>query len=113
MAAGLVMRCTVTDLEAGFSATGKAHYRLASRQRALWPLVVISQSVLDRAYEVQGLLAERSQHRVVKIPDLMIAAAAEASGLVVLHYDRDFDRIARITGQPTRWVVKAGTADGE
>jgi hypothetical protein len=26
-----------------------------------------------------------------------------ADGLTLLHHDRDFDVIAEITGQPTRW----------
>jgi predicted nucleic acid-binding protein len=43
--------------------------------------------------------------------DLLIAAAAELAGLVVLHYDRDYDRIAKVTGQRTKWIVEAGTAD--
>jgi len=47
----------------------------------------------------------------VKIGDLIIAAAAERSGLVILHYDRDFDRIAEVTGQPVDWVAAPGTAD--
>jgi len=29
----------------------------------------------------------------------------------VLHYDRDFDLIAEVTGQPVEWVVPYGTAD--
>jgi predicted nucleic acid-binding protein len=37
-----------------------------------------------------------------------IAAAAEAAGLTVLHYDEDFDRIAEVTGQPTRWLADRG-----
>lgn len=45
------------------------------------------------------------------VPDLLIAAAAEARGLTVLHYDADFDRIAAITGQPCQWVVPAGSVD--
>lgn len=36
------------------------------------------------------------------------AAAAEAAGLVVFHYDRDFDFIATVTGQRTEWVLPAG-----
>jgi len=39
------------------------------------------------------------------------AAAAERSGLVVLHYDHDFDRIAAVTDQAMEWVVPSGTAD--
>lgn len=49
--------------------------------------------------------------RAVKIGDLVIAAEAERGELLVPHYDRDFDRIARVTDQPTEWVVPAGTAD--
>lgn len=77
--------------------------------RSAWPLVAIDQSVLDGAVAVQDALAERSQQRGAKIVDLLIAAAAEAAGLVVLHYDRDFDLIAGITGQTTEWIVPAGT----
>ena len=59
--------------------------------------------------EVQDALAKRSQQRGVKIADLLIAAAAEIADLVVLHYDRDFDRIAEITGQATEWIIPAGS----
>ena len=47
----------------------------------------------------------------MKIADLIIAAVAERRGLVVLHYDRDYDRIAEVTDQPVEWVVARGTAD--
>jgi predicted nucleic acid-binding protein len=39
-------------------------------------------------------------HRAPSIPDLLIAATAEISGLTVLHNDKDFELIADITGQP-------------
>lgn len=52
---------------------------------------------------------QRGHHHAVKLPDLLVAAAAEAEGLTVLHYDVDFDRIAQVTDQPCRWVVDAGT----
>lgn len=63
-----------------------------------------------RAGQVQGLLAAHSR-RGRKIPGLLLAAAAEAEGLVVLHYDQDFDRIAEVTGQATQWVVPSGSID--
>lgn len=62
------------------------------------------------ALQVQRLLAERSQ-RGRKIPDLLVAAAAEDMGMTVLHYDSDFDLIASVTGQDTHWVVQPGQAD--
>ena len=107
--AGLVARCTPTDLEAGFSSPSPGAHRRMREARAAWPFAAMDQRVLDRAVAVQDALAERSQQRGAKIADLLIAAAAEAAGLVVLHYDHDFDLIAGFTGQPTEWVVPAGT----
>jgi predicted nucleic acid-binding protein len=45
----------------------------------------------------------------VPIPDLIVAAAAEEASLTVLHYDADFDQIAKVTGQPVEWVVPRGS----
>jgi predicted nucleic acid-binding protein len=106
--AGLIARCTPTDLEAGFSSTDPTSHRRMREARASWPFVAMDQRALDRAVAVQDALAERSQQGGAKIADLLIAAAAEAAGLVVLHYDRDFDLIAGITGQPMEWIVPAG-----
>jgi predicted nucleic acid-binding protein len=106
---GLVARCTPTDLEAGYASPSPAALRAMRQFRSAWPLVAMNQPALDRAVEVQDALASRSQQRGAKIADLLIAAAAEAVALVVLHYDRDFDLIATVTGQPMEWIVPAGT----
>ncbi|MBT8191909.1 MAG: VapC toxin family PIN domain ribonuclease [Acidimicrobiia bacterium] len=107
--AGLVARCTPTDLEAGFSSVSPGSHRAMRELRSAWPFVSMDQSVLNRATEVQDVLAAHSRQRAVKIADLLIAAAAESVELVVLHYDHDFDLIADVTGQPTEWIVDAGT----
>ena len=106
---GLVARCTPTDLEAGFSSTSPASHRAMRDDRSAWPFTEMTQQTLDRAVAVQDALAERSQQRGAKIAALLIAAAAEAGGLVVLHYDHDFELIAEVTGQPTEWILPAGT----
>jgi predicted nucleic acid-binding protein len=41
----------------------------------------------------------------------VIAAAAEAADLAILHYDSDYDRIAVVTNQPTEWIAPAGTLE--
>ena len=107
--AGLVARCTPTDLEAGFSSTDPTSHRRMREVRSSWPFVAMDQQALDRAVAVQDALAERSQQRGAKIADLLIAAAAEAAGLVVLHYDHDFELIVEATGQLAEWIVPAGT----
>lgn len=109
--AGLVARCTPTDLEAGVSARSGADWQRTRRARSVWPRADIDQTVLDRALDVQGQLATRGLHWTVKLADLVIAAAAEGAGLVVLHYDTDFERISAVTDQGVEWVVPAGTAD--
>ncbi|MGH2771948.1 MAG: PIN domain-containing protein, partial [Actinomycetota bacterium] len=109
--AGLVARCGPTDLEAGFAAAGRSQYREIRNARAAWPVAPIHQAIFERAIHVQDELAEVSQHRGVAIADLIIAAAAEAAGLVVLHYDADFETIAQVTGQQVEWVAPAGSAD--
>jgi predicted nucleic acid-binding protein len=107
----LVAHCTATDLEAGVSARSGWDWRRTRTGRSAWPKAIIDQAVADRAYDVQGELADRGLQRTVKIGDLLIAASAEHADLGVLHYDRDFERIATVTGQPVEWVVPAGSAD--
>jgi predicted nucleic acid-binding protein len=53
---------------------------------------------VHRALQVQRPLAQASQ-RGRKLPDLLVAAAAESLDLEMLHYDGDFDLIASVTGQ--------------
>ena len=64
-----------------------------------------------RARDVHRALAGQGagHQRSVRIPGLLIAAVGEREGLVVAHYDEDYDRISAITGQPTRWVLPRGT----
>ncbi len=106
---GAIATCGIVDLELLFSATTSAVYtELASTLRAL-PRIPVTEEIVDRALAVQALLAKHSQHRAVPLPDLLVAACAEDAALTVLHYDADFDRIAALTGQPTRWVVPRGS----
>jgi predicted nucleic acid-binding protein len=64
-----------------------------------------------RATDVfQRLAAEGPlHHRRVKLPDLLIAAAAESAGMPVCHYDADFELIAGVTGQPVRAIAPLGS----
>lgn len=60
-----------------------------------------------RALEVHRLLAGlgAGHQRSVRIVDLIIAAVAQRNGCPVVHVDEDYDRIASITGQPTRRLI--------
>ena len=60
-----------------------------------YPLGFLKRSVLDER-------AIRSSEDA--FVDLLVAAVAEVNDATVLHHDHDFERIAAVTGQPTRWV---------
>jgi hypothetical protein len=106
---GEIATCGIVDLELLYSASSRANYRATAEALRGMPRVAVSESVVERALQVQAMLAERSRHRGVPLPDLLIAACAEQAGLVVLHYDADFERIAKLTGQGTQWVVPRGS----
>ncbi|MGW2150231.1 PIN domain-containing protein [Nonomuraea bangladeshensis] len=103
--------CEVTQIEMLFSARDSRSYELeAEHLREGFRLLSVSASeVAARALDVQAMLARKSQHRGVGVPDLLIAACAEVHGATVLHYDRDFDLIAEVTGQPALWVAPPGS----
>ena len=77
----------------------------------LLPQCTIGPREWRRAFDVYETLAYQGglHHRRVKRPDLLIAAAAESADVPLLHYDADFDVIAEITGQPTRWIAPRGS----
>ncbi|MGN6679478.1 MAG: PIN domain nuclease [Streptosporangiaceae bacterium] len=99
---GLVRITTVTRLEVGYSARSGAGLRadLHRSPMSAMPVEYQTPAIEDRSVEVLTLLADRGQHRAPSIPDLIIAATAELTGLTILHADKDFEIIARITGQP-------------
>ena len=101
--AHVIAACHVTALEICYSARNLADLEaLLAGQRALaW--LPVGEAAMDRALEVQRLLAAHSGngHRR-PIPDLIVAATAELHGAEVLHVDGDYEMIAEVTGQPMR-----------
>lgn len=103
-------RAGISDLEVGYSARSAAEWDRLAGALKMFDLIETTTEHVRRARQVQRLLASKHQ-RGRKVPDLLVAAAAEAEDLIVLHYDADFDRIAAVTGQRSEWVVPAGSID--
>jgi predicted nucleic acid-binding protein len=106
---GDVATCSIVDIELLYSARGRADFEAIRTDQAGFERVDILQADFDRAIDVMGLLARVGHHRSAGLPDLLTAALAERVGLVVVHYDADFDHIGKVTGQPMQWVVPRGT----
>jgi len=104
-----VATCTPVRLELLVSARGKGDYDALDRLLTDLPSLPLDERAARAAERVQALLAAKSQHRGPRPMDLLIAAVAEAGGATVLHYDRHFDAIQRVTGQPMEWLARHGT----
>ena len=110
IARALVGICGVTELEMLYSARNiQERARMKEQLEASLDRVDVPADIWEQASEIQEALTEQAQHRSASIPGLIVAATASARGLEILHYDRDFDTIARFTEQPARWIVPPGT----
>jgi hypothetical protein len=108
--AGRMWTCGLIDLEVVYGSRARAVAEVIEERKAR-PEAPITPDVMRRAVHVAGEMAKSGLHRGAKPVDLVIAAAAEATGLANLHYYDDYDRIASVTRQPTEWVAPAGSLD--
>jgi predicted nucleic acid-binding protein len=93
--------------------TTRDRHEFVSRRDQLdaLPSVAIGPRVWRRALDVFEQFAGQGplHHRRVPWADLLIAAAAERAEVPVLHYDRHFELIAEVTGQPIRAIAPLGS----
>jgi predicted nucleic acid-binding protein len=99
------------EMEVMYSARNDAEARRLHWFLSGFDYLPVPDEVWDRARDVQRQAVTKGIHRALSLADLLIAATAERHRVTVLHYDQDYDMIAAITGQATRWVVEAGSAD--
>lgn len=105
IAAGLVAICDITELEVLHSARSAGdRARLKAALDAHYAWCPMPDGIYRRSRVVQEQLTAKGEHRSAGPVDLLVAAAAEEAGLTLLHHDRDFETIARTTGQPVRTI---------
>lgn len=106
---GRLAACQMTALEYLNNAPDPKGYAVLWDALHTQRWIDVTAAAMDRALDVHRQLAQSSQHRHFRLPDLIIAATAELNGATVLHYDTDYDRIAEVTGQPAEWVAERGS----
>lgn len=108
---GRIATCDMVKLELLRGARDFGELRPRREELDRLQEVAMGERVWRRALDVLELLAERGplHHREPSLPDLLIAAAAERAELPVLHYDRHFEVIAAVTGQPVRAIAPLGS----
>jgi predicted nucleic acid-binding protein len=108
---GRIAVCDQVAMELLWSARDIADFRATEAALLACPWFAVEPSDWEEARRVFRELAALGplHHRQVKIADLLIAAVAARNSLVVVHYDSDYDTIAGVTGQPTRWAAERGS----
>ena len=108
---GRIASCPPVVLELLYSTRTRTEYGELAAELGGLPQLELDRTACEEAAATQAKLAETSQHRGPTPVDLLVAAIARVNDTVLLHYDRHFDAIQRVTGQPMEWVARRGTLD--
>jgi predicted nucleic acid-binding protein len=108
---GLIAVCDQVATEVLFSTRDAGDFRATEDALLACPWLSVEPRDWDEARRVFRALADRGplHHRQVKIPDLLIAAVAARHDVTLVHYDADYEVIASVTGQRTRWAAPRGS----
>lgn len=108
---GQIATCPIVKFELLFSARSGADYDQLDANLSALRDIPISRSVTNAALSAMRQLAHRNppEHRTPKIPDTLIAAAAQDGSVGVLHYDHHFDLLAEVLSFESRWISPPGS----
>jgi predicted nucleic acid-binding protein len=109
VAAGLVLVCDLVLLELVRLSPNERRAQEVAERLSAFESVSMPPGVWSDAREVQQSLAASGDHRRVPPADLLLAVAAMRSGVMLVHYDRDYERIAAVTDLQQRWFVPDGS----
>lgn len=105
---GSVLVCDLVILELTRLAPNEQRAREVASRLAAFETIPMPAGLWARARETQLALAGAGDHRRVPPADLLLAAAAEESGVVLVHYDRDYERIATASELRHEWLATDG-----
>lgn len=108
VAEGRILVCDVVVLELLRLAANADRARAMARTLTAFESVPLAAETWSRARELQLDLADTGDHRRVPPSDLLIAAAAMNADVPVLHYDRDYERIAAASSLRHVWLAPPG-----
>jgi predicted nucleic acid-binding protein len=105
--AGTIAICDPVELE--FLRDTAANTRRPQIQRLLhstYAWAPVPDDCWERALEVQDQLGATGQHSGASVADLLVAVTAMRNRLILLHDDRDYEVIAKVTNLRTARVMQ-------
>jgi predicted nucleic acid-binding protein len=103
-----VLVCDLVVLELTRLTPNKTRAQEVGDRLATFESLPMPAALWSRARQVQVSLAANGDHRRVPPVDLLIGCAAEAAQVPLVHYDRDYERIARVSALEHRWLLPDG-----
>ena len=107
--AGLVLVCDLVILELMRLAPNEHRAHEIGDRLAAFEAIPMPSELWSRARRTQLALATSGDHRRVSPANLLLASAAEEADVALVHYDRDYERIAAASALRHQWLVPDGT----
>ena len=102
----------LTRVEILQSARGGGEFDLLEERLGTMRAAPLTAAVVRAAEAGMRALAHRSAgSQRLPVVDYLVAAAAQQLGAAVLHYDRDYDRLAEVMELESLWLAPAGSLE--
>lgn len=108
VSAGRILVCDLVIVELVRLAPNAQRAADLAERLAAFASVPMPGSLWRQVRRLQQDLAAAGTHRRVPPADLLIAAAALAADVELLHYDADYDAIGAVSTLRHRWLVARG-----
>jgi predicted nucleic acid-binding protein len=109
VAAGLVLVCDLVVLELVRLSPNEHRAKEVAQRLSCFQSIPMPEDLWKDAGHLQLSLSGNGDHRRVPATDLLLAVAARLAGVALVHYDRDYQRIAAVTDLEHQWFVADGT----
>lgn len=108
-ASGLVLVSDLVALELTRLAPNLQRANAIADTLTRFESVPVAPIALAEARDLQLALAVGGDHRKVPPIDILHAVTAIDAGVPLVHYDKDYERIAKVSGLDQRWFVAPGS----
>jgi predicted nucleic acid-binding protein len=106
--AGRVLVCDLVILELVRLAPNEVRAREVAERLDTFESIAMPAALWSRARKLQIAMAADGDHRRVPPVDLLIGCAAENAGVPIVHYDRDYERLAKVSSLEHHWLMPDG-----
>ncbi len=100
--------CDLVILELTRLAPNEARTHELAERLDTFDSIAMPTALWRRARALQIAMAAAGDHRRVPPVNLLIGCAAEAAGVPLVHYDRDYERLAKVSSLEHHWLLPDG-----